>query len=242
MLDTIKELIPLESYNKYGHTVLMLFFLSSVTLIGMTTNLDQKSSLTCRPSHPYEKLSLADRNFIQQSCTGQYRKEYDSPVPLRGFISFNFALIMIVCLCYAIFVKDRMKQDKKSHPDNTDIELQPLQSTPQVQVINDVDNAKRISVFYIYLIHLIIKFVIFVLFAVLVHCLCRYPTEFTCLFSPLSNKVGNHTNAECISSVAQQKNNCSIAFSVINFLLVFVTLIETIHILKRAWKRSRIHH
>ena len=121
-MESCMQFIPRKSYNTYGYVVLALFFLTAVTLIGITSHLNAKSNLSCNPGKNVVD-DIKEKTFVETECFLKYERKYNSPVPFNWFVILNFGLVLSLCIIYAYSVKSRIERWDKPTTTTNDVEL-----------------------------------------------------------------------------------------------------------------------
>ena len=107
-MESCMQFIPRKSYNTYGYVVLALFFLTAVTLIGITSDLNAKSILSCNPGENVA-VDIRQKTFVETTCSLKYEQKYNSPVPFNGFVIhlvFARLLPMILFVVLVLYPAD----------------------------------------------------------------------------------------------------------------------------------------
>ena len=233
------QFIPRKSYNSYGYVVLALFFLTAVILIGVATDLNAKSNLSCNPGKNVA-VDISQKIFVQTTCSLKYEQKYNSPVPFNGFVILNFGLVIALSIIYAFSVKSRVERCDKPTTTTDDVELQSSQPN------QGCDAIRRIPVFYIYFFHLVFaRLLPMILFVVLVLHPADFPTNFSCPW-PVGtsskvnitafNKQFNLTIVDCKNPLGSKSISLASAVWIVDTIFSLVTLVEAVYLVWRNCK------
>ena len=249
-MESCMQFIPRKSYNTYGYVVLALFFLTAVTLIGITSDLNAKSILSCNPGENVA-VDIRQKTFVETTCSLKYEQKYNSPVPFNVFVILNFGLVFALSIhrsiIYAFSVKSRVERWDKPTRTIDDVELQPLSQQGQRSQPNQEDDTnRRIPVFYIYFFHLVFaRLLPMILFVVLVLYPADFPTNFSCPwpFGTSSkvnitafNKQFNLTIVDCKNPLGSKSISFARAVRIVDIIFSLVTLVEAVYLVWRNCK------
>ena len=240
------QFIPRKSYNTYGTVVLTLFFLTAVTLIGITS--DVNSNLRCNPGKNVA-VDISQKTFVETTCSLKYEQKYNSPVPFKWFVILNFGLVFALSIIYAFSVKSRVENLDKPSTTAADVlvERQPLSQQSQRSQPNEEDDTKsRLPVFYIYLLHLVFfRLLPMVLFVVFVLYPADFPTKFSCPWpSGTSSNVNitdntkrfNFTMVDCKNPLGSKSISLARTVWTVDIIFSLVTLVEVVYLVWRYCK------
>ena len=245
------QFIPRKSYNTYGYVVLMLFFLTAVTLIGITSDLNAKSNLSCNPGKNVVD-DIKQKTFVETTCSLKYEQKYNSPLPLYQFVILNFGLVFILSIIYAYSVKSRVERWDKPTTTTNDVELQPLSQQSQRPQPHEDGTKSRLPVFYIYLLHLVFfRLLPMILFIVLVLYPADFPTNFSCPWpSGTSSNVNktdntkrfNLTIVDCTNPLGSKSISLATAVWIVDIIFSLVTFVEAVYLVWRNCKDKYFTH
>ena len=250
-MESCMQFIPRKSYNTYGYVVLALFFLTAVTLIGITSHLNEKSNLSCNPDKNIVD-DIKEKTFVETECFLKYEQKYNSPVPFNWFVILNFGLVFGLSIIYAYSVKSRVERWDKPTTTTNDVELQPLSQESQRSQPDEDGTKSRFPVFYIYLFHLVFfRFLPMVLFVVFVLYPADFPTKFSCPWpSGTSSNVNitdntkrfNLTIVDCTNASGSKSATLAKAVWIVDILFSLVTLFEAVYLVWRNCKDKYFAH
>ena len=245
------QFIPRKSYNGYGYVVLALFFLIAVTLVGITSDLNAKSSLSCNPGKNVVD-DIKEKTFVETECFLKYEQKYNSPVPFNWFVILNFGLVFGLSVIYAYIVNSRVERWDKPTTTTNDVELQPLSQQSQRSQHDEDGTESRLPVFYIYLLHLVLfRLLPMILFVVLVLYPADFPTKFSCPWpSGTSSNVNitgntkrfNLTIVDCTNPSGSKSTSLAKAVWIVDIMFALVTLVEAVYLVWRNCKDKRFTH
>ena len=244
-MENWKELIPHKSYNWFGNVVLTLFFLSAGICIGIGIAVDMKviSNLRCNLDKNLA-VDLSEKTYIETSCSLQYEQKYHSPVPLYGFVTLNFGIVLSVCLIYAYSVKSHIESLDRIFSRTDDAELQ-LLSEERSQPNQENEPKPCIPVFYAYIVHLLLgRALPMILFAVLVFYPADFPTEFFCRLPPSNLSIPdfasgiNFTTVECKSTLGSKNSSLAQAVWILDIVFSLVSVVDTVHLVWNKWIKN----
>ena len=223
-MEGLKEFLTPTRYSLFGYIAVVLFLLTGVVFVGITSKLrlNERRTFLC-DFHG----ALPDKSFHQAQCFDKYEQQYNSPLPFYVFVILSFASVIVICLGYSwCCVKSRVDQ------------LQAVMA-PDVENPRPRPRVKTRRVFLIYFLHLAARLVLGFVFTMLQNFLLypdRFPAGFACI-SP-SNATASSKSASrlsnCHNSVASEKTNCTTIVSIINMIFAFLVFGEMVYLVVRA--------
>ena len=171
-------------------------------------------------------------------------------LPLPGQLIINFALVLLLSVIYAYWVKDRVEifVDTPSATMKGVEDKRPLLSSISKAASAPKDYliiSNRFSVFMVYIMHLIFcRIIPLVVFAVLLLTSSNYPVQYHCPWqmqttsSPLANisSINRSANVNCTYPVGSMKGVLAVATAEINLLIATVAFMELVYLLWSSWK------
>ena len=243
-MESCMQFIPRKSYNTYGYVVLALFFLIAVFLIGITSDLNAKSNLSCNPGSNVDIYKR--KTFVETECFLKYEQKYNSPVPFNWFVILNFCLVFGLCVIYAYSVNSRVERiDVTPTTTTDDVELQPLSQQSQRLQPDEVDTKSCLPVFYIYLLHLVLfRLLPMILFVVFLYP-ADFPTKFSCPWPSgtssyvnitVNTKRFNLTIVDCTNPSGAKSTSLAKAVWIVDIIFSLVILVEVVYLVWRNCK------
>ena len=236
------QIIPRKSYNTYGTVVLTLFFLTAVTLIGITSEMNANFNLRCNLGKNLAVDINSQKTFVETTCSLKYEQKYNSPVPFNWFVILNFGLVFALSIIYAFSVKSRVEKLDKPSTTAADVlvERQPLSQQNQRSQPNEEDTKFRLPVFYIYLLHLVFfRLLPMVLFVVFVFYPANFPTKFSCPWPSGISSNANITNitkrfnfstVDCKNPLGSKSTSLARTVWIVDIIFSLVTLVEAVYL------------
>ena len=214
MLQKIYQQISHKSYNNFGNTVALLFFLCGVVIISIANGFDLTTKLQC--SVPEEVISSQD--FVQLKCFSKYEALYHWKISFGVLVLFNFALVLLFSVFYASWAKSRIEKWEE----RTDTEA-PKSKTVEIQTPTTI-------VFKCYLSHLLLsRVLLLLLFAVVIFYRIDFPTTFSCPWHHPPRTI------PCVNIMAAKKVTLAKAIASIDVVFALFALVEVMYIFR--WKR-----
>ncbi len=254
-MESCWKLLPKKSYNKFGYIVLASFVLIGIVIIGIATAFNSKATLQCNPDKTLAS-DLSTRKYIETLCLLKYTREFHPSLPIYVLIIINFGLVLLLCVFYAWWVKDRVEifADPPSATTN-DAEDECQQFSGISRAASDPMAHQNFVggyfVFKRYIMHLILcriiplaGFAVFLLrssnFPVQYH--CPWPTKSTS--SPHVNFTQSQTTSysvvDCTYPMGNKIEQIGTAVVTINFLFSTVAFVELAHLLWSTWKDTNL--
>ena len=224
-MECVKEYLLAKYFSPFGYIVAISHVPALISFVAGTGTLrtSERQRFSC-PSSPDSR----------DDCLRKYDKQYNSPIPLYGFVLLCFVPLLAVCIAYTwCFVKSRVDELEaalKADPENP-------RRRPRV-------TTRR--VFCAYFVHLVVRFLWGILFVVLqkiVFYSSGFPTEFVCVSSTMKptvnstnfNVTKDHSSAiNCDNSVASDNAVCAMGILIVTILFALLVFGEICYLSKRA--------
>ena len=222
----VKEYLLAKYFSSFGYVVPVFHLPALVTLFALTLHFrtSERRRFSC-PSSPDSR----------DPCLQKYDEQYNSPLPLYGFVLVCFVSLLAVCIAYSwCFVKSRV------HKLETALKADPENPRRRRRV-----TTRR--VFRAYFIHLLVRFVLGISFVLLQNFLfypSGFPAKFVCVTptvkptlrsTNVSNATEDHSSAiNCHNSVAADNAVCAIVTYAVNILFIFLVFGEICYLLVQA--------
>ena len=225
-MEVVKEYLLAKYFSSFGYVVAVFHLPALVTLFALTLHFrtSERGRFSC-PTSPDSR----------DHCLHKYDEQYNSPLPLYGFVLVCFVSLLAVCIAYSwCFVKSRVDELEtalKADPENP-------RRRPRV-------TTRR--VFCAYFIHLVVRFVLGILFVVSQNVLfypSGFPAKFVCVTptvkptlrsTNVSNATEDHSSAiNCRNSFAADNGVCAILTDAVNILFIFLVFGEICYLLVQA--------
>ncbi len=250
-MEACLKLLPHKSYNKFGLLFLTLFVSTGVVVIGITSDLDSKSTMQCNPDKTLAS-DFSTRKYIDTQCLLKYGHEFIPLLPLHNLFMINFGLVLLLSIIYGYSVKDRVEIFANPSSATTNIgeeESQPLSGISQAasDPMEHQNSGGGYSVFKRYIIHLILcRIIPLVAFAVFLLRSSNFPVQYHCLWptkttnSPQGNVTQslttNYSTVDCTYPTGNKIEKAAIAVVTINSFLGTVAFMELAYLLWSTWK------
>ena len=219
--DACRTVLNRETFGTVGYVCAFLHVLcgSIVTVVTGDLKGKEEDGFSCSVDHqsmaPYKQQ-------VDNECFLKYKKVYNSPIPLYGFVLLSIGLMAAIGVIYSLCVKKHVRV----------IESEPT---------NRKGRSHRIFSFYMG--QLILRALCGIIFTLLQH-LYFYPSGFNETFScNLPAKLWksnlkapyNGTSTDCTNGTANEMEAWGIFVSVINSFIAFVILIEVAYLFRRRF-------
>ena len=175
---------------------------------------------------------------LRDHCYNKYNEQFNKNFPLYAFVFLNIPFVLLVCVLYSQYVKQRV--DELDSADNGDTENQ-RNAAPQQSTL-------RYKVFTAYVAHLFIRSILLTLFLILQWAVLypvTFPQAFTCSTTQGENSTAVGLNStstaahySCKNPQARTKTNCGFALFLVNVLFLGFSLVEIRHLYKAARDKS----
>ena len=254
-MESCWKLLPKKSYNKFGYIVLASFVFIGVVIIGIATSLDSKATLQCKPDKTLA-TDLSTRKYIDTQCLLKYAQEFHPSLPIYVLIVINFGLVLLLCVFYAWWVKDRVEifADSPSATTNgAEDECQQFSGISRAasDPMAHQNFVRGYFVFKRYIMHLILcRIIPLVAFAVFLLRSSNFPVQYHCPWptkstsSPHVNftqsQTTNYSVVDCTYPMGNKIEQIGAAVVTINFLFSTVAFVELAYLLLSTWKDSSL--
>lgn len=223
-LGTFKELLSPHKFSLFSYALVIVFSVVEVTFIALG------ASLRSTELDKFQCKFRDDKDYLTKQCYAKYDMQYNSPLTLHGFVAWNFASMVVVCLVYSCCVHSRIRKVVE--------ELSPSEQPPRSR-----------QIFWCYFLHVIARLVVMTVFTVFLATLVflrGIPSEFSCVLPTEQPQIitnSNITNTElkptshainCVSPVARKKTVTAKFIGTGNLIFLFLMLCETIYLAVRA--------
>ena len=205
---------------------------ASILAVLLVNELKETDTFRC-----YTTADKKTSDNLRDRCYDEYNKQVNRNFPLYGFVVLNIPLVLLVCVVYSQYVKQRV--DELDNADNGDTENQGNAAPQQSRLC--------CKVFTAYVAHLLIRSILLALFLIL-QWLVLYPVTFPQAFTcPITQGGDNFTAAElnsastaaqysCKNPQAKTKTICGFALFALKALFLALSLVEMICLLYKAAK------
>ena len=224
-MESVKEYLLAKYFSPFGYIVAISHVPVLVSFVAATGSLrtSERRRFSC-PSSPNSR----------DDCLGKYDEQYNSPLPLYGFVLLCFVPLLAVCIAYSwCFVKSRV--------DELETALKADQENPRCR-----PRVRSRRVFCYYFTHLLVRLLWGILFVVLqkfVFYPSGFPAEFSCV-SPTVKPTVNLTNFDpavdhssvinCDNSIASDNDVCAMGIWIVNIIIALFVFGETCYLLVQA--------
>ena len=226
-MESVKEYLLAKYFSPFGYIVAISHVPVLVSFVAATGALrtSERRRFSC-PSSPNSR----------DDCLGKYDEQYNSPLPLYGFVLLCFVPLLAVCIAYSwCFVKSRV--------DELETALKADQENPRRR-----PRVTTCRVFCYYFTHLLVRLLWGILFVVLqksVFYPSGFPAEFSCV-PPTVKPMVNSTNFDpaedpssvinCDNSIASDNDVCAMGIWIVNIIITLFVFGETCYLLVQAIK------
>ena len=226
-MESAKEYLLAKYFSPFGYIVAIFHVPVLLSFVGVT--------LAWRTSER-ERFSCPSSPDSRDDCLGKYDEQYNSPLPLYGFVLLCFVPLLAVCIAYSwCFVKSRV--------DELETALRADQENPRRR-----PRVTTRRVFCYYFAHLLLRLLWGILFVVLQKSIfypSGFPAEFACV-SPTVKPTVNSTNFDpiedhssvinCDNSIASDNEVCAMGIWIVNIIIALFVFGETCYLLVQAIK------
>ena len=232
-MEGLKEFLTPSRFSLFGYIVAVLFLLTGVVFVGITSKLrlNERSTFLC----DFEG-TIPDKNFYKAECFEKYEEQYNSPLALYLFVLLSFVTVVVVCLAYSwCCVKSRVDRLQAAMaPDAENPRPRPRIRTPRV--------------FAIYFLHLTTRLVLGIVFTLTQNFVLYpggFPIGYACVLptarsfnTSASSKTVSRTS-NCHNSVASEKNSCVKMVLIVNIIFNCLVFGEIIYLVARSLHSSK---
>ena len=232
-MELLKEFLTPSRFSLFGYIVAVLFLLTGVVFVGITSKLrlNEQRTFLC----DFQGV-LPDKTFYQAQCFEKYEEQYNSPLPLYLFVLLSFVAVVMVCLAYSwCCVKSRVDQLQAA--------MAPDAENPRPR-----PRIRTRRVFAIYFFHLATRLVFGIVLTLLQNFVLYpggFPSGYACVLptvSSFNNSASSKTvprTSNCHSSVASEKNSCLKMVLIVNIIFNCLVFGEIIYLVARTSHSSK---
>ena len=221
-LNRLKE----KNFHRLAFVGVLIFTVAGLVLVAVLLANEVKEEDQFRCDIKADKQTSDN---LRDHCHDKYNKQFNKNFPLYGFVLLNIAVVLLVCLVYSQYVKQRV--DELDNADNGDTENQGNAAPQQSRLC--------CKVFTAYVVHLLIRSILLALILILqweVLYPNTFPQAFTCYdTTQKSNSTAAGLNStppaakySCKNPQARTKTNCAFALCAVNALFLGLSLLERV--------------
>ena len=237
MIDAVQDYLIRKRFGIVAYVCVIVHSLCGLALSAFTTFLrisENAGKFFCLVDG---KSTTTYKKQVDQECFARYDQDYNSPLPLCGFVPLSIGVAVLVSVIYSLIVSTRVDEIESRHERQID-----------GKTVNRGQNRKTVYVFYTYFVHLVLRGLFLITLTVLHHTYF-YPNgfdfKFSCNLPPadrLSSNINTPKNASrnlngtlvtCENATASEKWISGTFVSVINSIVAVVILGEVIYLLPR---------
>jgi len=227
-MEALKEFLTPSRFSLFGYIVVVLFLLTGVVFVGITSKLrlDERRTFLC----DFEG-TIPDKNFYQAQCFDQYEEQYNSPLPWYLFVLLSFVAVVVVSLAYSwCCVKSRVDRLRAA-------------MAPDVENPRPRPRLRTRRVFAIYFLHLATRLVLGIVLTLTQNFVLYpngFPIGYDCVlptvrsFNTSSSSKTVSRTSNCHNSVASEKNSCIKIVLLVNIIFNCLVFGEIMYLIARA--------
>ena len=226
-MDSVKDYLTPKTFGILAYVCSIIHFLCGVviTSIAIDLNKGEVDKFNCNLG---PEGTAAYKTQVDKSCYSRYQQEYNSSLPLYGFVMLSIWFPIIVGVIYSLCVRRRVEEIDSNNEPQT-----------QGEADNQVQNRGTLYVFKFYFFHLAIRVLSGILFSILQYVVIfpsGFDFKYICSLPPTgftTKTAMNATSFTCENSSASAKQSCWVVVSVFNMGFALIIFMEMIRLRRR---------
>ena len=235
-LGILKDFLLPSKFSRFGYAVVVFNLLGEVVLVAVA------GALGSREQDKFQCKFSSDKNrqYLLEQCYQNYVSEYNSPLPLWGFVFLELCLVLAVCLIYHCLVTSAFAR------------IFPYGDVEYLDEERPPCSTRSWQVFRLYFVQLFGRLLIATLFTVLQNTVFfpfTFPKEFLC--GPMTEEPRKNPNnskaeykpislfpTECLNSLAVEKTVVCVFILLLNIIVFLLVFGEIIYLVFRAFRSN----
>lgn len=227
---TVKDLLIRGYFSWYGYLVIVSKLVTAgllqASIGGM--RLLEKVYFECK----FLQSTESDNDFTGR-CYEMYEEQFDSPLPIYGFVMLGFVSELVVCLSYTCYMKCKIRTDR-------------------IATTDKLAYYQRRRIFFCYFLQLVARVGLGILLTILqkIFYPLRIPIKFTCVlpsvqpwnvthFNATNNQLQQtNRNLNCDIPFASEKSVVALANWIINIAFTILVVGEILYLVNESSKDS----